>query len=737
MPYIVSDCTSAIAASNGTTQVLVDDFVTKGAIGLAFASFASGQPIIAHHTRSHTGCPFNDTADWIAKSCAQGFTLPSSNGGSTDLVQAAREGLLQNFWLTSNDRFVSSQLPFLNSQGAWTSTATFQTPRTVPALPAALQPWDGKPFEVQAASLRLLQYNCLSLKGWGASELIAQSLSANHVSVAGLQETRLKKEGIASVDGYWVVSSSCTDRGAGGCQLWVRCNERAGFVWDRSALAIMHAEPQFLVVLAAAQGQQFAFFVAHAPPSDSPAHVLDLFWSKLSQLAQRAPRDSIPLFFLDANARFEAFAAVPDTLESTPACPNARHLVDLCSELAVVPTAQFDCDGTRLISWISPVGRPALLDYVLVPTVCSTAFSTLPTPSLYDFHAGVDHFPVLASCAFQFQAQQRLRERRLCGRTLATAPAKQVITEAFCSLPAIPWCTDPTTHVELIHRHLLDYLAAHLPPPPRKARHPAITPATLDLIYLRRHVRTVARVTQRLETKAVLSAWFHTWRSACDAAPTERVWRYAHRQHYNAARWAMVAGRTAKATSQAILRDKANFVRQAMEEAREDGPAQFAHRIRSILRTGRSFRTPTLLPCLNNSHGGVICGKAAVSQAFGDHFALAERGTRVSVTDLVTAAPSVTALKLPLQADSAPNVVDLAVSFASLKGGKASGLSGLPAEVFKQFPQGAALAYFPVVAKMVAWSQQPLQFTGGLAHIIPKSEKAPGELTSWRSIYAP
>ena len=90
--------------------------------------------------------------------------------------------------------------------------------------------------------------------------------------------------------------------------------------------------------------------------------------------------------------------------------------------------------------------------------------------------------------------------------------------------------------------------------------------------------------------------------------------------------------------------------------------------------------------------------------------------------------------RVALSAQKVPSVVDLAVSFASLKSGKAAGLSGLPAEVFKSFPMGAALAYFPLLAKTVAWGMQPVHFTGGLAHVIPKGEKAPGELTSWRSI---
>ena len=181
------------------------------------------------------------------------------------------------------------------------------------------------------------------------------------------------------------------------------------------------------------------------------------------------------------------------------------------------------------------------------------------------------------------------------------------------------------------------------------------------------------------------------------------------------------------------MRDKAAFVRASIHQARDDGPAQFAHRIRSILRTGRSFKTPTLLPCLNTPQG-LACGRPAVSRAFGDHFALAERGARVEAASLVDAGFSLQSPPVALHSHNMPSVVDLAICFATLKSGKAAGLSGLPAEVFKLFPQKAALTYFPLMAKIVSWGMQPIQFTGGLAHVIPKSEKAPGELASWRSI---
>ena len=511
--------------------------MARGAIGLAFASAAFGQPIIAHHTRSHKGCPFNDTADWIAKSCARGCSLPQTNQGSPELTQAAQEGLLQNLWMTACEASSCVQLPFLNSSGAWAAAAISPGPLTRPGVPQALQPPPCMGSADCLVSLRLFQYNCLSLKGWGATSLIAKSLDFARVSVAGLQETRLKAEGISQVDGFWVVSSCCTARGVGGCQLWLKAGPSPdGHAWDRSSFSTFHAEPQILIVLATFAGAQFALFVAHAPPSDSPSAVLQEFWGRLEKLACQVPQRSIPFFFVDANARFGAFAGAPQTLDSAPECPNARHLVDLCHDLAVSPTAQFDCEGQRLVSWVSPTGRPALLDYVLVPEVCSPSLRTLPTPATCDFHAGVDHFPVLASCELRIAANSSKVGKRLNLAAIPTAQSCKVIRDAFCSLPPIPWTIDPTSHVELIHGHLSAYLQEHLPPPPRRTRHPAITEATLGLVYARRHARSVARTAGRRERKAMLQAFFCAWRHGEPTMPVVMSFRYARRQRVIAMR---------------------------------------------------------------------------------------------------------------------------------------------------------------------------------------------------------
>ena len=71
-----------------------------------------------------------------------------------------------------------------------------------------------------------------------------------------------------------------------------------------------------------------------------------------------------------------------------------------------------------------------------------------------------------------------------------------------------------------------------------------------------------------------------------------------------------------------------------------------------------------------------------------------------------------------LLAEDLPCVAELAAAFASARRGRAAGLSGLSADLFRLSNGGRRV---------------PLQFTGGLAHMIPKGDEAPAP-PSWRSI---
>ena len=87
-----------------------------------------------------------------------------------------------------------------------------------------------------------------------------------------------------------------------------------------------------------------------------------------------------------------------------------------------------------------------------------------------------------------------------------------------------------------------------------------------------------------------------------------------------------------------------------------------------------------------------------------------------------------------LDLSGAPALADICSAFASLKSGKAVGLSGIPPEAYSQCAAQAAVAHMPLVMKALGRGQLPTLWTGLKAHPIPKPAKPADRVEGYRSI---
>ena len=92
---------------------------------------------------------------------------------------------------------------------------------------------------------------------------------------------------------------------------------------------------------------------------------------------------------------------------------------------------------------ISPNGKPALIDYVLLPRDWKPNTRTCPTPRLGDFHEGVDHFPVLVRLHASLSLIRAPATPRFDSTRFDSPAAQSVVRDAFGSLPLTPPHTFP------------------------------------------------------------------------------------------------------------------------------------------------------------------------------------------------------------------------------------------------------------------------------------------------------
>ena len=665
-------------------------------------------------------------ADAAAKAVERDPTVTPSAPTFENLWSAINEGIADRLWMVPDWPVTAASMPPLRDDGTW-SQANCQIARPQPLTRLFGMQHEESQCDAADICLRLLQYNPLSLRGSGATELVEIGLRKHRIDVAGFQETRLDMKGISSIGSYWVLSAACTNKGTGGAQIWVRhCKH-----WDRQAFSIVHAEPQIIVVIGAYKGVRVQLVSAHAPPACSPEPVILDWWSHLTTTLHRAPPGCAPLLFLDANATFAREAGVQETVASKPACANSKQLLQLASAKGLYLSPQTLKTGEALHSWTSPQGHRKLIDYLAVPDNWEPAFEASPTPCLGDLHADIDHQPVMAQVTAKVRARLEQKSPNLEARIWGDPVNHLIAAAAACTCPAVPWATDSTAHVDTLHRHLHGVVSTQAVVPAKPPRNPALTAPTLELVRAHRHLRRCTRHAMRTADRAYLQLCLHAW--ACKDRTSPRLLAADRRDRVAAARRWAIQYRHGKLMRRAMWQDKADFTRAGIQDARSAGPSTFAHKLRAILRTGRRYRAPPLLPCLSDEPNCPMT-KDDVADSFGAYFAKAERAKSRPIAALLQQSCQARPIEVCLTGKNIPCLAELAAGFASLQNGRAPGLSGLVPEVFRSNPLMLAMHYYPVMCKLLLRDPAPFQWRGGASVCVPKPGKPATQHQGYRAI---
>ena len=719
--HIGADCESAVAVATGSCPTVPTDRTARAAVGLNALTAAQGKTMHFHKVVAHSGCGFNDLADQLAKRVGRKGEGSSSIGPWEDFWQGISEAVVDRLWLTAKHPNLSTCLPPLCENGTWAR------PNCLVRNSLAIDRFFSMPETVTAVqpvtiSLKILQYNPLSLRPTGATALLARGLRAQGIHIAGFQETRLQQKGMATTEGFWVFSSACTKAGVGGAQVWIRQDP----AWQRQAFSIVHAEPQILLVLGVYKGQQITVLSAHAPQTTKPIEELETWWQHLRTVLHRAPAACLPICCIDTNA---TFVHDVDQGTSVPKCANARLMQafltakDLCSSPAFLP------NGEPAVSWVSPQGHKKLIDYVLFPYGWQSQIKLLPSPGLGDLFADIDHRPITVSLEVRTEVSDS-RPAVKPSHDWCSPRTNVQARQAAGTCPHVPWDTSGTVHVDSLQRHLVDYMSQAAGRQDHRPRNPAIQPSTLDKLRVQRHLRRCHRRTQAASDRAFLHLCLQAWKHG--AATPPGFLRVDKQLRINATYAWVEFYRQCRIARRALLRDKAAFARQAFEQSRAAGPAAWAHKLRAVLRVGRKFKAPPLIPALTGEDTTLV-GRHAVLDGFAEHFAKAERATPAPLR-AITVEPTPELPPTVLEGSEFPSIADVAHGFASPQRGRASGISGLPCELYRTAPLELAFRYWPVVCKTILRDCTPAQWTGGLAVAIPKPQKPDDRFAGYRSI---
>ena len=726
--YIGYDCISAAGQAEARFSSHPLSRLQCACISLLHICHTRQIPVHLHHIHSHQGHAGNEFVDAAAKAAAtiSGCRSPPVN---QFLVELWNSGDLEWLWCSVAD---GGTLPTTTVDGKLAETpVTATTPFFTPLdfLPPPCQPHAAVPLRQWNA--RFCTYNALSLRALAQRECLDSQFHRDGAHVVCLQESRQPASARFHSCHYFGAASASIN-GQLGCQIWFHSQLPLATCasvqarWKPETLSVLHSDPRALLVTCVAGSQTYAILSAHAPTAAAGDEALLLWWANLFSIARKVPSNALLFCGIDANARFQEHARLPniEVAEGTP----ARLLCQFAEGQQLACTALVDSSGAPIVTWTSPNGKPACLDFLLFPAEMGHNLVTRGAiPHFADLHPG-DHAPLTADVAWTLSGSAHPRAKRLDTDRMRTDDGRRTLQHIHASTPPVPWSTDVDTHCLLITRHLQNQLEIHFPLPDRRPRQPTISNETWAWIRLRRATKRIGRRAADLLRKEVLHDFFQLWRS-CERRNT------VARQRRLCILMAHCQSQTIRATSAyrfQLRRDCADRARTLFFEAKGKGPEAMAHHLRTLTKAGRRYKPLPTQPCLIDQ------GQAAADPLLelGLHFAADEKGHLCTdFAELVTRpCPVDDALTDTLARHEVISMPQLAVSFAAIHHRKAPGLSGLPPEAFSCAAAAAANVYWPLYLKATTRQQAPLLWRGGRVVPVNKPQKALGTRAAWRSI---
>ena len=711
---VAFDCTSAGGVAGVFAQTDACPTLGKAACDIQAVLRLLGRGPALYHVKSHAGHPMNCLADGIAKWAAR-----DTNGCHVvpeTLADANKEGLLPWFWTLFAPR---GSLPEGSVSGKICDEGAGQKSST---LAQALAPYRAPPRVDCELSFKVVTYNCLTAASAAQRESIDGQLDKQGVAVAMLQETRASLSGRSQTAHYHVLSAAAK-QGVGGCQLWfskravIHTDGASPLCWNPQGFSIVHSSDSILLGLASVGGHKFLLASAHAPINKMPVAVKSTWWRGLNSALRRAPPNCTPLVGIDANAQL---AAGPSDCTD-----NSHFFVELLRSHGLMHSPVADRNGRPFVTWTSPSGLQTCIDYLCVPSEIGSSLCSAWVWSGFVGQVAHDHKPVVASIQVRCKASGAGESPRCDFEFLRTPAGHRSLVNIYQSMPPVDWDIGVDEHLAAINLHLRGLgLRRACPSRPAMPRSKITSDVAWELIRHRRQLKRQLFHHKQHESHFTLRSFFAAW---AGKAYTEVE---AERCHDLRVAFAMKQVQDLnRCIKQRAALDSAEASRKAFAEARHRGPEALAGLLRQILKAGRRFKPPKLVPVIRDGSGAALADSEA---ALADHFAKAERAVLCDPVDLQLHAP--TALSHDIPVCDGISLSSVALSFGSLADHKAAGLCGLPSEVFRHDALGAGLAFGPLVLKMCLRKQTPTLWRGGTMVSVPKPGKSPFSTSGWRAI---
>jgi hypothetical protein len=696
-----------------------------------------------HHVYSHTGDPYNEFVDMVAK-----LEMSKSFHHAWPRIDMRKwNKILPYYWLVFGDK---CGLPAWNNGVLNVNAPDLPKPMqeqsftTRPARPAKTSTLK---FTLSLASANVLSISRNPDGHAGKLHYLFAQMKALGINIIGIQEGRAE-EGMTSSNQI-IRFMSGHDHGQGGVEIWINLDQPYGcdstgksMYFKEHNFQVLHRDPRRLLVNLQADGIHCCLFTAHAPHSGRPREERETWWEETTELIWSRTAQQPCVWLIDANAEPGTADGEVVYRKGLRTSANTIFMRTSFQKLHMCLPSTLPVHEGPLATWTAPNGDDHhCIDYVAIPTSWKSSCTLSRVLEEFDLATSRDdHKAVGIELTWQTEVQKMTKPSPQPKVEWSSENVRQQIAHAMKDVKCVPWHTD----VESQEKEFSSQVGKILRPFCRTTKTGPKKCYIDDEIWQTRHQvlqyrKRLKKLKDHLRREALHLA-FGAWKGNNASRNIEEMFNYGTTLRCSSLRLYSHFTVLRRRLREKLTQAKQKIMQQRLQQVTEHTEAFH------ILRLMRDFTGPTnprkqkqkTLPMVENPQGQLCSTPWEARQTWIAFFADMEGGHRQSYEELhadwLRALREEPLIELELQAHQLPTLTDLELAFRRVAGGKATGPDRIPGELCRYAPKQCARANFSALWKLLLHGHEALQFKGGL---LVQAYKGSGEKThcsSFRSL---
>ena len=717
-----------------------------------------GQHCLAwNHIKAHTGHPWNEMADALAKFAATSPHLSrSSFFWEQWLSLPDKLCALQWIWYLELMQSHDPRVPQLH-QGQMvcfyphlSGANQVQTRDEIPDTESGTVP---QPLTTSTTSINITiaTANVMTLKGTSGStfsrlSLLLEQFHEQGCHIVGVQETRHKHIVGHSNDRYHIVGHASDSRGQDGVQMWISKAlpfDEHGTLISKQDIRLVAADPNFLIVKLRVLSWRCLIVTGRAPHSGRPVAETMSFWAKLTQVLQRKAH-GLPIFFCgDTNGHLgETSTDAVGDFHAVAENQAGHFFHEWLLQHSLFAPATFAAmhTGEQINTFTSPNGHEVRIDYIAIPHALH--YDNIASWVCEDIDLSLhrcDHKAVCCTFAFQqitatrskFPQQFRPDVQDLAA-ALGNDSYQHYLNSAFV---ALPWTLDPHSSASCLAAETQALLPILAKPQKQWKRKTHISEATWELVDHKKLLFKQLRALKKTSRFTTLRACFLCWSSAKRCVPA------LHLLLRDLPGWFALHDR-AFAITQHSLKQAAEKVQQAIRDEDKQLYQKFAEQTETLHTVeGLNGLWKQLRALLPKNRSKSHQTRRDIDAELQQHFEHLEAGTLVPISQLQSQCLQRNLSEVDkldpttfLSLQELPTLVEIENLCLRQRPRKAPGPDQVPADLCRFGAAAIAPHVHSVITKAFVYGIEPFAFKGGRLCSIYKGKGNPDDASGYRGI---